>query len=74
MIHSYQGSVSLNLLGGLPSTPPDPEDLQYYDITVDDVSFGFVKATAYFSFMSIIYISLYMHENNPVCTLYLFYN
>ena len=36
--HSREGSVSLNLLGGLPSRAPEPEDLQYYDINVDNVS------------------------------------
>ena len=39
LIHSHKGSVSLNLLGGLPSAPPDPEDLQFYDVTVDRVSY-----------------------------------
>ena len=38
LIHTYKGSISLNLLGGLPSAAPDPDDLQYYDITVDNVS------------------------------------
>ena len=38
LIHDYQGSVSLNLLGGMPSAAPDPENLQYYDIRVDRVS------------------------------------
>ena len=37
-IHTYKGAVSLNLLGGLPSAAPDPADLQYFDVTVDNVS------------------------------------
>ena len=37
LIHSEKGSVSLNLLGGLPDVVPDPEDLQYFDIAVDNV-------------------------------------
>ena len=38
LIHTYKGSVSLNLLGGLPSAAADPEDIQTYDINVDSVS------------------------------------
>ena len=38
-IHMRKGSVSLNLLGGLPSRAPEPEDLPYYDINVDNVSY-----------------------------------
>ena len=37
-IHTYKGSRSLNLLGGLPSVAPDPDDLAYYDVVVDNVS------------------------------------
>ena len=37
-IHTSKGAVSLNLLGGLPSAAPDPIDLQYFDVTVDNVS------------------------------------
>ena len=37
-IHTYKGAVSLNLLGGLPSAAPDSDDLQQYDVTVDNVS------------------------------------
>ena len=36
-IHSRKGSVSLNLLGGLPDAAPDPQDLEYYDVTVNGV-------------------------------------
>ena len=36
-IHSRKGSVSLNLLGGLPDAAPDPHDLDYYDVAVDKV-------------------------------------
>ena len=36
-IHSRKGSVSLNLLGGLPDAAPDPQDLEYYDVTVENV-------------------------------------
>ena len=35
-MHTKQGSVSLNLLGGLPSSTPDPDDLMTYDVLVDD--------------------------------------
>ena len=35
--HTHQGTQHLNLLGGLLSPPPDPDDLEYYDITVDNV-------------------------------------
>ena len=38
LIHSEKGFASLNLLGGLPDVQPDPEDLQHFDLTVDDVS------------------------------------
>ena len=36
--HTQQGSASLNLLGGLPSSTPDPDDLMTYDILVENVS------------------------------------
>ena len=42
LIHAYKGSISLNLLGGLPSAAPDPDDLRYFDITVDNVSYFYV--------------------------------
>jgi hypothetical protein len=48
LIHSYKGSASLNLLGGLPSAAPDPDDLQYYDITVDRVS-SYIYTSNFFS-------------------------
>ncbi|CAI8042462.1 DBH-like monooxygenase protein 1 homolog, partial [Geodia barretti] len=35
--HSHKGALSLNLLGGLPDAAPDPQDLDYYDITVDAI-------------------------------------
>ena len=58
LIHSYKGSASLNLLGGLPSAAPDPDDLQYYDITVDRVSSYFQllfrNLTIYFSFKLVV--------------------
>ena len=36
--HDYQGSLSLNLLGGFTSPPSDPDDLQSFDFTVSNVS------------------------------------
>ncbi len=36
--HNYQGSVSINLLGGLASPPSEPADLQSFDLTISDVS------------------------------------
>lgn len=39
LIHSERGSLSLNLLGGLPEPPPDPDDLDYFDIRVNNVSY-----------------------------------
>ena len=36
--HTHRGSQSLNLLGGLPSAAPDPDDLEYYDVTLDNVN------------------------------------
>ena len=36
-IHSRKGSVSLNLLGGLPDAAPDPQDTETYDVTVNEV-------------------------------------
>ena len=36
--HSHKGALSLNLLGGLPDAAPDPQDLEYFDIKVDNVS------------------------------------
>ncbi|CAI8042465.1 DBH-like monooxygenase protein 1 homolog, partial [Geodia barretti] len=35
--HSHKGALSLNLLGGLPDAAPDPQDLEYYDVTVDEI-------------------------------------
>ena len=35
--HSHKGALSLNLLGGLPDAAPDPQDLEYFDIKVDNV-------------------------------------
>lgn len=35
--HSHQGSLSLNLLGGLSSPTTVPDDLQSFDITVSNV-------------------------------------
>lgn len=37
-MHNFQGVTSLNLLGGLPNPPQDPEDVQYFDITISNVS------------------------------------
>ena len=37
-IHSHKGALSLNLLGGLPDAAPDPQDLDYYDVTINNVS------------------------------------
>ena len=37
-MHTHQGSVSLNLLGGVVPTAPDPDDLQTFDALVDNVS------------------------------------
>ncbi|CAI8042477.1 DBH-like monooxygenase protein 1 homolog [Geodia barretti] len=36
-IHSHKGALSLNLLGGLPDAAPDPQDLEYFDIKVDNI-------------------------------------
>ena len=38
LIHTSSGSISLNLLGGLASAAPDPQDLKFFDIKVDNVS------------------------------------
>lgn len=35
--HSRQGSMSLNLLGGLNNPPPDPSDVASFDVTVNNV-------------------------------------
>ena len=35
--HNYQGSVSVNLLGGLTSPPSEPTDLQSFDLAVSNV-------------------------------------
>ena len=35
--HDYQGSLSLNLLGGLNNPPPAPDDMQSFDLTVSNV-------------------------------------
>ena len=37
-IHTHRGAQYLNLLGGLSSAAPDPDDLTYYDVTVDNVN------------------------------------
>ena len=37
-IHNYQGSLSLNLLGGFTNPPSDPDDVQSFDLRVSDVS------------------------------------
>ena len=38
LVHSKKGSKSLNLLGGLPSPAPDPEDIKFFDVGVNSVS------------------------------------
>ena len=35
--HTHRGSQSLNLLGGLPSAAPDPDDLKSFYVGVTDV-------------------------------------
>ena len=36
--HNYQGSLSLNLLGGFTNPPSDPDNLQSFDLRVSNVS------------------------------------
>lgn len=36
--HNYQGSVSINLLGGLSDPPKEQDDLEFFDLTVSNVS------------------------------------
>ena len=36
-VHDYQGSISINLLGGLTSPPSEPADLQSFDLAVSNV-------------------------------------
>ena len=36
--HDYQGSLSLNLLGGFTNPPSDPDDVQSFDLRVSNVS------------------------------------
>lgn len=38
LIHTNKGSASLNLLGGLQTSPEEPSDLTAFDIRVDNVS------------------------------------
>lgn len=35
--HDYQGSVSLNLLGGLSNPPKQPDNMEFFDLTVTNV-------------------------------------
>ena len=35
--NTNRGTQSLNLLGGQQEVPPDPADLQSFDVTVDNV-------------------------------------
>ena len=35
--HNYQGSASINLLGGLTIPPSEPADLQSFDLTISNV-------------------------------------
>ena len=35
--HNYQGSASINLLGGLTSPPSEPADLQSFDLAISNV-------------------------------------
>ena len=35
--HNYQGSVSLNLLGGLSNPPKQPDNMEFFDLTVTNV-------------------------------------
>ena len=37
VFHNYQGSASINLLGGLASPPSEPADLQSFDLTISNV-------------------------------------
>ena len=37
MFHNYEGSHSINLLGGLTSPPSQPADLQSFDLTISNV-------------------------------------
>jgi len=38
LMHTHQGSVSLNLLGGVVPPASEPDDLQTYDVLADNVS------------------------------------
>ena len=42
--HNYQGSLSLNLLGGSTNLPSDPDDVQSFDIRVLNVSLENINA------------------------------
>ena len=35
--HDYQGSASLNLLGGLSNPPKQPDNMEFFDLTVTNV-------------------------------------
>ena len=35
--HAYEGSVSINLLGGLSNPPNQPDNMEYFDLTVTNV-------------------------------------
>ena len=35
--HMYQGSISLNFLGGLSNPPAEPDDIEFFDLTVTNV-------------------------------------
>ena len=36
-VHDYMGSLSVNLLNGLIEPPPEPANLQYFDVVVSNV-------------------------------------
>lgn len=36
--HDYMGSLSVDLLSGLTEPPAEPDDLNYFDVVVSNVS------------------------------------
>ena len=56
MRHMVRGSISINLLGGLPDPPPEPSDTRSFTFTVNNVCVFYKKARSHKA-RRLIYVS-----------------
>ena len=69
MQHVIRGSASLNLLGGLPDPPTEPNDTRSFQFTVNNVCFMFETLSCDYTLA--INVSLYSTKYNTFICLYL---